>query len=324
MTKLSTDNNLYKLFFLESKKAFQQLVEDSRAGVYIADDEGNLVYVNSAFAAILGYLSKDELLGRNLAKELYEHPEDRQAFLKAVEKTGFVCDYEVRNRRKDGSIAVLSVTSNRVKDEANLTLGVEGIVHDITEKKRIEENLKLEKEELKEVFSFEQSISLIHNVDKLTQFAVNQIAGIFNAQKCSLMFYDRTSEELFIQAAKGLSESIIKNTHKKMGESIAGIVAQKREPTLVVNIEYDKHFQQPNRPHYSTRSFMSVPILFGPLLLGVINVADKVSKTGETFSELDLKMLCLMAQAVGIALENAYLFQQLENLATGKPSLKYR
>ncbi len=321
-----TRSKLYNLLFLESKKMFHLLIEESRAGVYIADNDGNLLYVNSSFVTMLGYLNKEELLGKNLAKELYANPLERAYFLKAMEKTGFVRDYEVRNRRKDGSVVILSVTSNWIKDDANEVIGIEGIVHDVTEKKKIEEMFKEEKDKLAQILNFEESLSLIHNVERIGTFVIDQITGIFQAKKCSLMLYDPERQELFIQAAKGLSESVVLNTHKKMGEPIAGIIAQKREPVLVSNIEYDQHFQRANRPYYATRSFMSVPILFGPKFLGVINVADKFSKVWEVFSETDLKMLCVIERAVGIALENASLFQRLEDLASGEPwkSLRHR
>ncbi|MCR4336407.1 MAG: PAS domain S-box protein [Candidatus Omnitrophica bacterium] len=301
-------------------------MEESRAGVYIADHQGNLIYVNSAFVAILGYSLKEELIGKNLAKELYVNPKEREPFLNTLVKMGFVRDYEVRNKRKDGSIAILSVTSNWIKDETEQVIGVEGIVHDITEKKKIEEAFKDEEDKLNQVLRFEEGLSLIHDVERLGQFAVRQISGILNAQKCSLMLYNHEKEDLFILSAQGMEEAIIEHANKKIGEPIAGMVAQKREPYLVSNIEYDKQLQLPNRPHYATRSFMSVPVLFGPKLLGVINVADKFLTTWETFTELDLKMLCTMARAVGIALENARLFQRLEDLAAGEPwaSLRHR
>ena len=326
MNNLLTKTKLYSLLFLESNKTFRQLIEDNRAGVYVVDDQGNLMYVNSAFVATLGYSRKEDLLGKNLAKELYANPEDRQSFLKAMEKTGFVRDYEVRNKRKDGSVVTLSVTSNWVKDGANKVIGVEGIVHDISEKKKIEAAFKDEKDKLTQILNFEESLSLIHDVKRLGEFAVEQIAGILKAQKCSLMLYDQEKQDLFILAAHGLEESTIRNTRTKLGESISGIVAQKREPTLVLNIEYDKEFQHHNRPYYPTRSFMSAPVMFGPQLLGVINAADKLSKSWEMFTDADLKMLVIMARAVGIAIENTQLFKRLEDLAEGEPwaSLRHR
>lgn len=319
MNTMSAKAKLYSLLFLEANNMFRRLIEDNRAGVYIADDQGNLMYVNSAFVRILGYTHKEDVLGKNLAKELYVDPKQRELFLHAMEKTGAVQDYEVRNKRQDGSVAVLSVTSNWIRDESSRIIGVEGIVHDISEKKKIEEMFKDEKDKLTQVLSFEESLSLVHHVDKIGKFTVEQVAGILNAQKCSLMLYDQKNDELYIAAAKGLDESMVQHTHIKMGDSIAGDVAKSRTPTLVLNIEYDKHFQRHNRPYYPTRSFMSAPILFGPDLLGVINVADKKSLGWDVFTQEDLKLLCVMARGVGIALENARLFETLEDKTMTEP-----
>lgn len=319
-TKIN-DSTLYNLLTLDR---FRRLVEDSRAGVYTADDKGNLTYVNSAFVNILGYVKKGDLLGKNLAMELYVDPNDRKVFLNDMERLGFVRDYEVRNRRRDGTTVVLSVTSNWIKDNANNVIGIEGIVHDITEKRKIEDDFTQEMEELKQILNFEEGLSLIHNVIRLSDFAVEQIAGILNASKCSLMLYDQETQELFIQAAKGLDKSLISSVRKEMGEPIAGIIAQMKVPVLVKNIDYEKNFQSEHPRSYATRSFMSVPIVFGPRLLGIINVADSVSQ--KPFTGVDLKMLCAMARAVAIALENAELFERLEHLAEGEPwkSLRHR
>ena len=80
--------NLMKEFNTISGKLemYRRLVESVHAGIYVADAQGRLVYVNSAFVNIFGYQSKDELIGRDLAEQLYFHPEDRKAFLKDMEK----------------------------------------------------------------------------------------------------------------------------------------------------------------------------------------------------------------------------------------------
>jgi Ala-tRNA(Pro) deacylase len=314
---LLAKTKLYGLFLQESGKMMRQLIEDSHSGVYIADDQGRLVYVNPALVRIMGHLRKDDVLGKNLAAELYTDPGERGRFIKEMEKTGFVADYEIRNLRKDRPAAVLSVTGNWIKDEEGRVMGQEGIVHDITEKKKMEEAFREEKEKLNQIINFEESLSLIHDIERLGKFAVEQITEIFQAQKCSLMLYNQEVRDLYIQASQGLSQESIANTHQKLGEQISGVIAQRRQPVLVSNIEYDKDFHRPVRSNYSTRSFMSAPVLFGPKFLGVINVADKASK--EAFKQADLKMLCVIARAVAITVENAGMFRHLENLAFKQP-----
>lgn len=131
------------LLFAESERMYHRLIENLRLGVYMADAQGNLFYVNSAFAQILGYPGRDELLGMNLAQQLYVDPQDRQVFLKEMQKFGFVRDYVVRNKRKDGSIVTLSVTSNFIRNAKDQVIGVEGVVEDITQRSVLEEKTKM-------------------------------------------------------------------------------------------------------------------------------------------------------------------------------------
>ena len=57
---------------------YRKLVENLHVGIYVADAKGNLVYVNQGFVNILGYASKDEVIGLNLADNLYVNPEERK------------------------------------------------------------------------------------------------------------------------------------------------------------------------------------------------------------------------------------------------------
>ena len=126
-----------------SPDMYRRLVENLHVGIYVADAKGRLVYVNHAFAYILGYSSKDEVIGLNLANQLYVHPEDRRQFLAKIGKVGFVRDYEVQNKRKDGSVVTLSVTSDMVYDECNQSVGVEGVIYDITDRKKLQNRLNI-------------------------------------------------------------------------------------------------------------------------------------------------------------------------------------
>jgi diguanylate cyclase (GGDEF)-like protein/PAS domain S-box-containing protein len=120
---------------------YRRLVESLHVGIYVTDPKGTLVYVNSAFVNILGYASKDEVIGLNLAEQLYVHPQDREEFMRKMERLGFVRDYELLNKRKDGSVVLLSVTSSLIYGESSDIVGVEGVIVDVTAHKKMEQEL---------------------------------------------------------------------------------------------------------------------------------------------------------------------------------------
>lgn len=298
----------------QSEALYRRLIESVKNGIYMADKEGRLFFVNQAFVEILGFDSKDEILGLNLAQHLYCDLKDREVLLKKMEERGYVSDYIVRNRRKDGSEVVLSATSNFIKNDQGEIIGVEGIVRDITEKAKLEEQLAVEKRKLEEILGFDEKLSSLRKIDRLTDFVVKKAADILEAEKCSLMLIDKNAGELCIKAAKGLSEEVIKRTVLKVGEAIAGVVAQAGKPLLVRNIEYDPQFKRANRLSYKTRSFLSVPVKLEEKLIGVLNVSDKNSAERDFFNELDLKILVDLSREVAVAIENVKLYKELNYL----------
>ena len=318
MTAYLAKDKEINLLFAESEKMYRKLVESVKNGIYMADMKGNLFFVNQAFVEILRYNNKDEMLGLNLTQQLYVDAQEREGISKEMEKKGFVRDFEIKNRRKDGTIAILSITSNFIRNDRGEPIGMEGIVHDITDKKILEEELRVEKLKLEEILSFDEDISIIRKLDKLIDFIVEKTALILNADKCSLMLFDETRGDLSIRGAKGLSENVVVKTKVKLGESISGVVAKEGKNLLVSNIEYDKRFQRKNLPSYSSRSFISSVIKLKNRLIGVINVTDKNSNRNP-FTELDLKVLGVIARQSAIAIENANLYRELEYLSVTDP-----
>jgi len=305
----------------DAQDMYRRLVEKIKTGVYMADLKGNMFYVNEAFVEILGYHSKEDLLGHSLASKLYAEPKQRELFLEKIEKRGFVKDYVVTTTKKDGTIVILSVTSHYIKNKKGEVIGVEGVVLDITFQKKLEEDLTVEKRKLEEILGFDQKLSSIRKFDVLIDFIVKKTAEILDASKCSLMLLDEENNDLCIKGALGLDEEIMRKTRIRLGDPIAGVVAQEGEPLHVKNIEYDKRFQRGKRKNYVSRSFMIAPIKLEETLIGLINVADKKPKTHqeEVFSDIDFKILCAISREVAVAIENVKLYRELKYLTTTDP-----
>ncbi len=313
----------------ESQNIFRRLVERGRVGIFLADIKGYLFYVNHAFVRTLGYETKDHVLGKNLADIIFRTPGKRKEFLRILNETGSVPDFELRVARSDNMEIVLSVTSNLIDDSEGRAVGVEGIVHDVTENNKLEGALLKEKQKLEQLLDFDETISSIKDFDEMVQCVVDQAAKILEVQKCSLMILDDQKKSLSIAGAQGLTKKVIQETEVQLGEMISGVVAQDGQPLLVRNIEYDRKFQRANKPTYSSRSFMIVPIKLGDKVAGVINVSDKIVKNDgdqtikmsheEAFDEVDLRVLCAIAREVSVAFENVKLYKELSSLAATDP-----
>jgi two-component system cell cycle sensor histidine kinase/response regulator CckA len=128
----------------ESEKRYRALFEGSRDAIYITVREGEIVDANQSMLDLFGY-SREEIIGLN-ARKTYVHPEDRKKFQQEIEREGFVRDYEIKLRRKDGTEMVCLLTATvRQANDGNI-VGYQGILRDITEHKQVLNELHTEKQ----------------------------------------------------------------------------------------------------------------------------------------------------------------------------------
>lgn len=144
------------------------------------------------------------------------------------------------------------------------------------------------------------------DLDRLLSNIVQLAAKVVSARMGSVMLLDESSERLVLRAAVGLDDLRFGEATLRVGEGIAGYVAERNEAVLIRDVESDSRFGRKNRPRYETRSLVSVPLRVGDGILGVLNMSDKTS--GEAFSEGDLRMLTTFAAQAAMAVERARLF----------------
>ena len=123
----------------ESELRYRTLFEESRDGVYPVQRDGEITDANSSFSEIFGY-TREELIGKDI-RNLYADPADRPKFQEEIEKKGFVKDYAIKYRKKDGTEMDSLLTSSVYHREDGSISGYRGIVRDLTEQKRLQREL---------------------------------------------------------------------------------------------------------------------------------------------------------------------------------------
>ena len=122
---------------LQAEQRYRSIFENAHEGIYRSSPQGRFIMANPAMAQMLGYDSPEELMAciTDIASQLYVNHEERDKLRQAVEKEGFVRNYEVRFHRRDGRMVWLSVTMHAVRDEKGEVLYYEGIAVNVTERK---------------------------------------------------------------------------------------------------------------------------------------------------------------------------------------------
>ena len=126
---------------IESEAKFRELFETVRHGLYFSSREGKFLECNQAMVEMLGYPNKDEVLAIDLARDLYLNASDRLEFQRMIEAEGFVKDYEVQFRKKNGEPITVLLTAHLRKDRSGEVLGYQGLFVNITQWRRLEQQL---------------------------------------------------------------------------------------------------------------------------------------------------------------------------------------
>ncbi len=120
---------------------YRRFFESCKHMMYITTREGKLVDINQAGVELFGFSCKGEMLQLQTIAELYRNPKDRDRLVQILEEQGYVKDYEVDMRKKDGSIIQASMTCSVWRDSKG-TIYQEGTLRDITERRRMQKMLE--------------------------------------------------------------------------------------------------------------------------------------------------------------------------------------
>lgn len=129
----------------ESERRYQELFDQVDQGITISTKDGKILDCNPAILKILGYESKEEFLKIDIAKDLYANPEDREKFQQIMERDGYVRNYEVEFKKKNGEKIPILLTSRVIKNEQGEIIGYQGLNIDISERILMERSLRKER-----------------------------------------------------------------------------------------------------------------------------------------------------------------------------------
>lgn len=121
-----------------SQQQHQDIVHYASVGVLRTDTDGKILLANPALAHILGYDGPEQLIGRDMASDVYWDPTQRSAIVAGFGAVGDVTPLEVQWKRVDGSPIWVDVHGRLVRDGPGGTSYFEGFIFDLTGRKNLE------------------------------------------------------------------------------------------------------------------------------------------------------------------------------------------
>jgi PAS domain S-box-containing protein len=154
-----TERKLAELELRESENRYRGLFENSMLGISETNTEGRLVSANLAYARLYGFAGVEEMLGEihDVGLQLYADPEDRKDVLRTLAENGQMEPREMQVRRRDGSTIYVLVSAREIRDEAGSLRGYQASHIDISERKRVEDELRASHEQMRTLASRAQA-----------------------------------------------------------------------------------------------------------------------------------------------------------------------
>jgi diguanylate cyclase (GGDEF)-like protein len=148
---------------------------------------------------------------------------------------------------------------------------------------------------------------------KVIELIMGKIQQLIPSEAWSMLMVDEERQELTFELALGEKAKDVSSFRVKIGEGVAGWVAETGKPTIVNDAARDPRFSGKfdSKTRFQTRSILCAPLISRGRTIGVVEI---INRQGGRFTQADLEILLTLVEPCAIAIENAILFQKTEQL----------
>jgi len=312
---------------LNGEQRYQTLAESSPVGIFRADADGHTTYVNPAWSQISGMGAQDALANGWLQQV---HPDDRDrikaGWQEAVDK-GARSETEYRFVRPNGSVAWVMGRAVPETDSEGRVVGWVGTIVDITEHRQMEEALRRRNEELDILNRLGLALAQTLDLSRVAEIARDHVSRLVDAPVFGISLYDaeaRTLSAGFMWSdgvALDVSQFPPLTIPQELGEDVRGRARAilTGEPEVVESLAEAAaratdgvHHIGPPGDTRDAQCAVYVPMVVEGRVVGLL---EAQSYRPRAYSERDVSLLRTVANQIGLAIQNARLFRQVQERA---------
>ncbi len=183
------------------------------------------------------------------------------------------------------------------------------------ENKKIQQELNIAQKEIDFFEEVGRTLTSSMELNEILVAIMKKTKEMTGAEAWSVLLVDEETGDIVFERTDGKKTSKIEKYRLKMGEGIAGWVAQEGTPVIVPDVSRDERFSSKldKKTRFKTKSLMCVPIKSKGRVIGVLEVVNKI--TGEPFTKDDLNLLMRLIDQAALAIERTSLYQKMAELA---------
>ena len=147
--------------------------------------------------------------------------------------------------------------------------------------------------------------------NELLDMIITTAAQVLHAKAASLFLIDHETQELVFEVALGESAAVARRYRVPLGQGIAGWVAASGQPLAIADASQDPRFARGMAQSigYIPKSILCVPLRSGELVMGVVELFDKLD--GQPFTPADMELLGQFASEAAVAIEQSRVVRDL-------------
>ncbi len=301
----------------ESERKYRELVQHANSIILRWTREGHITFLNEYGQSFFGY-PEAEILGRHVVGTIVPESEGSNRDLRPLmdeicaDPTKFERNIN-ENMRRNGERVWIAWTNKTVLDEHGQVKEILSVGSDITERKQAVDTLRVRTQQLEAIRAVSAEITRELDLPTLLTLIHRRATDLLGTGIGILFLWDEADQVLVPWVWHGLGDRT-QELRLKLGEGVAGTVAQRREG-MIVNDFRSSPYATPLllEPTHHV-GVIAEPLLYGESLLGTITV--DTTDPGRRFTDQDQQLLRLLADQAAIAIENARLFGQVRSYAT--------
>ncbi len=292
----------------EAEEKYRKIFENSKDMVFITSVDGRFIDINQAGVEMLGYAHQEELM-RTPVWDCYFNPKERSRFQEEVAQKGFAKDFEVRLKRKDGTPLDCLITATARRDREGNVVGYEGTIKNISDRKRMEEELFRRTKELQTLYDLSSLINQTLQLDEVLPIALEKVLSLTGFELGAIYLLNEGGDLLEMRYYNGHSPAMVEESKVlKLGEGVSGKAISLKKPIIVSIDEYLSFRKAPALIEEGIKTLVGFPLLAKGREVGTITL---LSRSRRDLKPRDLDLLGSIGNQIGIALENAKLFSDV-------------
>ncbi|MFB3894994.1 MAG: PAS domain S-box protein [bacterium] len=301
-----------------SKNFLERIIDLSPFAMWISDDKGILLRANQALREALNVTDK-QIIGRynvfedqNLI-ELGVMPQIESVFHKGI-PTRFSIPWQASKGGRDSFEGArdlfIDVSMFPIKNNANKVCNVVCQWIDITNLKFTEESLRDKLNRLQLLKMFYETLALSLDLKQVFQKVYDLIPKYLKVDRASLFLYDENMKGLISDHLIGVERpgQVSDSAPQPIGYSISGKCFQDAKPIVINDCSQTDLIPQKYIDLLKLKSTVAVPIISKQKVIGVLRIDDCIQRN--RFKEADIELYSMIAEQLGIIIENAWLFTE--------------